>query len=74
MENPEGKEALSLIKEMMQFYNMDHSLNIFSSESNLKPDIKRDDLVNQLNLKGKAPSDKPLLLTVFQEALKNVPK
>ena len=38
----------------MQFYNMDHSLNIFNSESNLKADIKRDDLTNQLGLKGKA--------------------
>lgn len=74
IETPEGKETLSLIKEFLQFYNMDHSLNIFNSESNLKSDIRREELVNQLNFKGKAPTDKPLILSIFQDSLKNLPK
>lgn len=58
----------------MQCYNMDHSLNIFNSESNLKTEIKKQELTNQLGLKGKTSNDKPLLLTILQQTLKNIPK
>jgi hypothetical protein len=40
-ESKEGHENLSLIKEVLQFYNMDYTLNIFNSEANLKEEIKR---------------------------------
>jgi hypothetical protein len=31
-----------LIQELLQFYEMEHSLKIFSSESNMKAETKRD--------------------------------
>ena len=60
-----------LIKEVLQFYQMDYTLNIFTPESNVKEEIKRDDVVNKVGLKGKVPEDKPVLFHMFQQFMKN---
>ena len=70
-ENKDGQECLMLIKEVLQFYQMDYTLNIFTPESNVKEEIKRDDVVNKVGLKGKAPEDKPVLFHMFQQFMKN---
>jgi len=70
-ESKEGQEYLTLIKETLQFYQMDYTLNIFSPESNIKEEIKRDDLANRLGLKGKVPDEKPVLFHLFQQFMKN---
>ncbi len=61
---------LSLIRELLQFYKMNYSLDIFSAESSLKSDCQRDTLWQELALPGKPEKDKPLLLTLL-EAFKN---
>jgi hypothetical protein len=69
-ESKEGHENLSLIKEVLQFYNMDYTLNIFNSEANLKEEIKREELLTKNNLKGKIQDDKPVLFHIFQQFMK----
>lgn len=70
-ENKDGQEYLSLIKETLQFYQMDYTLNIFNSEGNLKEDPKREDLAAKVGLRGKLPDDKPVLFHLFQQFMKN---
>lgn len=60
-----------MIKEVLQFHNMDYTLNIFNSESNLKEDVKRNDLISRNGLTGKMPDDKPVLFHIFQQFMKN---
>jgi hypothetical protein len=50
---------------------MDFTLNIFNSESNLKEESKRNDLINKNGLTGKAPEDKPVLFHIFQQFMKS---
>jgi hypothetical protein len=69
-ESKEGHENLSLIKEVLQFYSMDYTLNIFNSEANLKEEIKREELSTKNNLKGKVQDDKPVLFHIFQQFMK----
>ena len=40
-ESSQGQNSLQLIQELLQFYEMEHSLKIFTSESNTKNEIKR---------------------------------
>mgnify|MGYP002362642777 FL=1 len=39
-ESSQGQNSLQLIQELLQFYEMEHSLKIFTSESNTKNEIK----------------------------------
>jgi len=41
-ESKEGVQMLELIKEFLAFYSMDYTLSIFSSESNLREEVRRD--------------------------------
>ena len=40
-ESSQGQNSLQLIQELLQFYEMEHSLKIFNSESNMKNEVKR---------------------------------
>ena len=41
---------LQIVKDFLVTYDMNYSNSIFSSESNLREDVKRDDLLKKLNL------------------------
>jgi hypothetical protein len=43
-ESQQGQNSLQLIQELLQFYEMEHSLKIFNSESNSKAEAKREKL------------------------------
>lgn len=60
MEQEEGKMVISLIKEFLQFYKMEYSMSVFSSEASFREEVKRDKLAEKLNLK-KPEQEKPLL-------------
>lgn len=70
-ESKDGHELLALIKETLQFYNMDYTLNIYNSEANVKEEIKREELISRNNLKGKVADDKPVLFHMFQQFMKS---
>lgn len=70
-ESKDGHELLALIKETLQFYSMDYTLNIYNSEANVKEDIKRDELISKNSLKGKVADDKPVLFHMFQQFMKS---
>ena len=53
LEQENGILLLQLIKELLQFYKMDYSLSIFSSEANIREDISKENLLDKINLKGK---------------------
>lgn len=62
-ESSQGQGALQLIQELLQFYEMEHSLKIFSSESNTKSESKRDKLAADYGLKPN--NDEPVLYRLF---------
>ena len=66
-ESPHGQSALQLIQELLQFYEMEHSLKIFTSESNLKSDTKRDKVAADHNVKP--TNDEPVLYRLFANFL-----
>ena len=43
-ESTQGQACLQLIQEFLQFYEMEHSLKIFTSESNMKTEVKKEKL------------------------------
>lgn len=58
-----------MIKELMQHYDMEHSLQVFSSESNQKNPPKREVLSLKNNIAG-GNDKEPLLLNVMQKFMK----
>jgi hypothetical protein len=49
-EDPKGVNCLNLIKDLLQVYEMEHSLSVFSSESNQKGAVKREALALKNNV------------------------
>ena len=49
-EDPKGVNCLNLIKDLLQTYEMEHSLSVFSSESNQKGAVKREALALKNNV------------------------
>lgn len=62
-ESAQGQSALALIQELLQFYEMEHSLKIFTSESNMKTEVKRDKVAADHGVKPN--NDEPVLYRVF---------
>jgi hypothetical protein len=56
-----------LIQELLQFYEMEHSLKIFTSESNMKSETKRDKVATDNAVKPN--NDEPVLYRVFSNFL-----
>lgn len=69
LEFPEGKILLYLMKEFFQFYQMDYSHSVFSSEANVREEINKEDLHEKTNLKINEDKDKPMLLKILQRYL-----
>lgn len=68
-EDPKGVNCLNLIKDLLQTYEMEHSLSVFSSESNQKGAVKREALALKNNV---PPVDKePLLYGIMAKFMKN---
>lgn len=61
LQNPHGTLILQLIKEFLQFYGMDYSNSVFSSEGNIREEVKRDKINGVLQIK-ELDAKKPLLL------------
>jgi hypothetical protein len=40
-----------MIQELLQFYEMENSLKIFNSETNMKAEVKRDQVANDNGVK-----------------------
>lgn len=66
-ESAPGQNSLQLIQELLQFYEMEHSLKIFNSESNSKGEIKREKLAADNGVK--CGGDEPVLYRVFANFL-----
>jgi hypothetical protein len=62
-DNKEGKIALEIINEFLEFFKMDYTLSVFTHESNLKDTTGRDDLQKRLGVKG--DNNKPLLFHII---------
>lgn len=68
VEDPKGINCLNLIKDLLQTYEMEHSLSVFSSESNQKGPVKREALALKNNVQ---PVDKePILYGILTKFLK----
>jgi hypothetical protein len=68
-EDHKGVNCLNLIKDLLQVYEMEHTLSIFSSESNQKGAVKREALALKNNVQ---PTDKePLLYGIMAKFIKN---
>jgi hypothetical protein len=70
--------ACHLIKEFLQFYQMDYTFPIFENESNIRENIKKETLTTELSLQNNLNSSvnepKPLLVQLiacYQSELKN---
>ncbi|EAS06759.1 fop amine-terminal dimerization domain protein (macronuclear) [Tetrahymena thermophila SB210] len=72
LKNEEEKLTLVLVKELLKYYQMDYTLNIFSSEANLQEDPDRSSLAQQT--KTNQSEKKPILVQIVQNCLsgKNV--
>ena len=66
-ESTQGQNSLQLIHELLQFYEMEHSLKIFTSESNMKTEVKRDKIATDNGVKPN--NDEPVLYRVFANFL-----
>lgn len=66
-ESTQGQNSLLLIQELLQFYEMEHSLKIFTSESNMKTEVKRDKIATDNGVKPN--NDEPILYRVFANFL-----
>jgi len=62
-DNKEGKVALELINDFLEFFKMDYTSSIFTHESNLKDAAKREELQKRLGLKQDA--NKPVLFQII---------
>jgi len=67
-DHSEGKLALELINDFLEFFKMDYTMSVFSHESNLKDAAKRDELLKNLGIKG--DNTKPVLFQIIN-ALKS---
>lgn len=71
-ESSQGQNSLQLIQELLQFYEMEHSLKIFNSESNMKIEVKRQKIAADNGVK--ANNDQPVLYTLFSNFLAKTKK
>ncbi|KAL4484247.1 hypothetical protein ABPG72_003531 [Tetrahymena utriculariae] len=67
LKNEEEKLALMLVKELLEYYQMDYTLNIFSSETNLQDDPDRSSLAQKT--KTNSSEKKPILVQIVQNSL-----
>lgn len=63
-----GREAVELIMELLQFYKMEYSLNVFPHESNLTEEIKREKIVQKMGLND-TDKNVPLLIQILRNSL-----
>lgn len=73
--------AYHIIKEFMQFYELDYTLPIFENETNIRENIKRETLLNELfsisnqtNISGAQSEPKPVLIQLisnYQQEMQN---
>lgn len=71
--------AFHVIKEFLQFYEMEYTIPIFENESNIRENVKRETLSNELslnynNLISSNTESKPILvqlITAYQQELQN---
>ena len=66
-ESSQGQNSLQLIQELLQFYEMEHTLKIFTSESNMKGEIKREKIAEDNNCRSNG--EEPVLFTIFSNYL-----
>lgn len=66
-DNKEGKVALEIINDFLEFFKMEYSLSVFTHEANLKDAAKREELQGKLGLKPDA--SKPVLFHLINSLL-----
>jgi len=71
--NKEILLAYHVIKEFMQFYELEYTLPIFENESNIREDLKRETLLSELSLKNNPVNEnKPVLVQLINSYLHDV--
>lgn len=64
--SPTGLAAIEVIHEFMEYFRMDYTMNVFSSEANYKKGAAtRETLIKQLNIQSQ--DKKPLLLLMLEQ-------
>ena len=58
-----------LIKEFLNFYELEYTLPIFENESNIKENIKRETLLKEVKLENQKDNSKPVLLLLLLDKL-----
>ena len=71
--NKEILLAYHVIKEFMQFYELEYTLPIFENESNIRENLKRETLLSELSLKNNPINEnKPVLVQLINNYLHDV--
>ena len=71
-ESSQGQNTLQLISELLQFYEMEHTLKIFNSEANMKSQVKRDRVASDNDIKPS--NDEPVIYKLFSNFLAKTKK
>jgi len=66
-DHKEGKLALELINDFLEYFKMDYTTSVFAHESNLKDPSKRDDLQKKLGVRSEG--NKPVLFHIINALL-----
>jgi hypothetical protein len=71
--NKEILLAYHVIKEFLQFYEMEYSLPIFENESNIRENVKRETLLGELSMKNNpVDENKPILVQLINNYIQDV--
>ncbi|KRX03988.1 hypothetical protein PPERSA_12435 [Pseudocohnilembus persalinus] len=70
LKDPQGVIVLQLIKEFFQFYKMEYSNSVFSSESSIRQEINQEELAQKVGLQ-QGEQNKPLLWQLLSQVLSN---
>jgi len=70
--NKEVLLAYHVIKEFLQFYEMEYSIPIFDNESNIRENIKRETLLGELSMNNNSVNeDKPILVQLINNYIQD---
>lgn len=73
IETETGKICAELIKEFMEFYHLDYSLNIFTPELNLENQpVKKDEIQAKLGLADKKIENFPVLYHIISNIMGSI--
>lgn len=71
--NKEVLLAYHLIKEFMQFYELEYTMPIFENESNIRENLKKDTLLSELSIKNNSNyENKPVIVQLITNYLHDI--